>query len=127
MMPLLGNVAEIQNFLRITKINLWSNLATREGECIFIPLKIAMWKRYKNAVGGVVHAMIQIAVDSDLSAEWTAPPRSTHVHPGDVSHALIQQGERERLRKTPSSSSTTAWWWWRSVVIQQGFAKHREI
>ena len=27
MMPLLGNVAEIQNFLRITKINLWSNLA----------------------------------------------------------------------------------------------------
>ena len=29
MMPLLENVAEIQNFLRITKINLWSNLATR--------------------------------------------------------------------------------------------------
>ena len=27
---LLGNVAEIQNFLRITKINLWSNLARRE-------------------------------------------------------------------------------------------------
>ena len=26
---LLGNVAEIQNFLRITKINLWSNLATK--------------------------------------------------------------------------------------------------
>ena len=34
----LGNVAGIQNFLRITKINLWSNLATREGECIYIPL-----------------------------------------------------------------------------------------
>src|SRR6187399_1196411 len=31
------------------------------------------------------------------SAERTAPPRSTHVQPGDVSHALIQQGERERL------------------------------
>ena len=45
--------------------------ATREGEfeCIFIPLKIAMRKHYKNAVGGVVHAAIQIAVDSDLSAE----------------------------------------------------------
>ena len=28
-LPLLGDVAEIQNFLRITKINLWSNLATR--------------------------------------------------------------------------------------------------
>ena len=27
---LLGNVAEIQNFLRITKINLWSHLVTRE-------------------------------------------------------------------------------------------------
>ena len=26
---LLGNVAEIQNFLRITKINLWSTLETR--------------------------------------------------------------------------------------------------
>ena len=35
---LLENVAEIQNFLRITKINLWSNLATRGGECIYIPL-----------------------------------------------------------------------------------------
>ena len=66
--------------------------------------------------------MIQIT--GDPSAERTAPPRSTHVQPGDVSHALIQQGERERLRKTPSSSSTTAWWWWWSVAILQGFAKH---
>ena len=66
--------------------------------------------------------MIQIT--GDPSAERTAPPRSTHVQPGDVSHALIQQRERERLRKTPSSSSTTAWWWWRSVAILQGFAKH---
>ena len=48
------------------------------------------------------------------------------MQPGDVSHALIQQGERERLGKTPSSSSTTAWWWWRSAVLQQGFAKHYE-
>ena len=54
------------------------------------------------------------------------PPCSTHVQPGDVSRALIQQGERERLGKTPSSSSTTAWWWWRSAVLQQGFAKHCE-
>ena len=28
-LKVLGIVAEIQNFLRITKINLWSNLATR--------------------------------------------------------------------------------------------------
>ena len=38
-------------------------------ECIFIPLKIAKRKCYKNAVGGVVHAAIQIAFDSDLSVE----------------------------------------------------------
>ena len=76
-----------------------------------------------NGVDGVVLVVIQIT--GDPSAERTAPPRSTHVQPGDVSHALSQQGERERLRKTPSSSSTTAWWWWRSVAILQGFAKHR--
>ena len=66
--------------------------------------------------------MIQIT--GDPSAERTAPPRSTHVQPSDVSHALIQQGERERLGKTLSSSSTMAWWWWRSVAILQGYAKH---
>ena len=69
MMPLLGNVAEIQNFLRITKINLWRYEQRDRGDYIFIPLKIAMRKRYKNAVGGVVHAVIQITIDSDLSAE----------------------------------------------------------
>ena len=76
----------------------------------------------ENGVEGVVLVVIQIT--GHPSAERTAPPHSTHVQPGDVSHALIQQGERERLRKTPSSSSTTAWWWWRSVAILQGFAKH---
>ena len=38
-------------------------LATREGECIFIPFKIAKWKRYKNAVDGVVLVAIQIVED----------------------------------------------------------------
>ena len=71
-----------------------------------------MRKRCKNADEGVVLVAIQIAVDSDLSTERTVPPRSTHVQPDDVSRALIQQGEREKLGKTPSSSSTTAWWWW---------------
>ena len=70
-----------------------------------------MRKRYKNADEGVVLVAIQIAVDSDLSTERTVPPCSTHVQPDDVSRALIQQGERERLGKTPYSSSTTAWWW----------------
>ena len=77
-----------------------------------------------NGVDGVVLVVIQIT--DDPSAERTAPPCSTHVQPGDVSYALIQQGEKERLGKTPSSSSTTAWWWWRSVALQQGFAKHRK-
>ena len=31
-MLMLENVAEIQNFLRLTKINLWSTLATRGRE-----------------------------------------------------------------------------------------------
>ena len=76
----------------------------------------------ENGVDGVVLVVIQIT--DDPSVERTAPPCSTHVQPGDVSYALIQQGKKERLGKTPSSSSTTAWWWWRSVVLQQGFAKH---
>ena len=38
-------------------------LATRERECIFIPLKISKWKHYKNAVDGVVLAAIKIAED----------------------------------------------------------------
>ena len=48
----------------------------------------------ENGVEGVVLVVIQIT--GDPSAERTAPPRSTHVQPGDVSHALIQQGERGR-------------------------------
>ena len=39
------------------------------GECIFISLKIARRKRYKNAVGGVVHEAIQIAAESDLTTK----------------------------------------------------------
>ena len=82
-----------------------------------------MRKRCKNADEGVILVAIQIAVDSDLSAEQR---RLRVVQPGDVAYALIQQGEKERLGKTPSSSSTTAWWWWRSTGLQQGFAKHYE-
>ena len=35
---LLGNVAEIQNFLRNTKIYLWRDQQRVERECIYIPL-----------------------------------------------------------------------------------------
>ena len=100
-------------------------LATREREesASTYPCRSLSGSIQENRVEGVVLVVIQIT--EDPSAERTAPPRSTHVQPGDVSHALIQQGERERLGKTPSSRSTTAWWWWRSVAILQGFAKHR--
>ena len=50
-----------------------------------------------NGVDGVVLVVIQIT--DDPSDVRTAPPRSTHVQPGDVSHALIQQGEKERLER----------------------------
>ena len=49
----------------------------------------------ENGVDEVVLVVIQIT--DDPSAERTTPPRSTHVQPGDVSYALIQQGENERL------------------------------
>src|SRR3954464_12592029 len=121
MMPLLVNVAEIQNFPTCHQDLSMEKLATS----IQIHLHTfvdACGSVQVNGVDGVVLVVIQIT--DDPSAERTAPPRSTHVQPGDVSHALIQQGERERLRKTPSSISTTAWWWWRSMAILQGFAKH---
>ena len=64
--------------------------------------------------------MIQIT--DDPSAERTAPPCSTHIQPGDVSYALIQQGEKERLSKIAPTAARR-----RGVVgaavLQQGFAK----
>ena len=110
-------------FLRITKIYLWRDQQRGKESASTYPCRSLSGSVQVNGVDGVVLVVIQIT--GDPSVEQTAPPRSTHVQPGDVSHALIQQGERERLRKTPSSSSTTAWWWWRSVAILQGFAKHR--
>ena len=62
MVPLLGNVDQ-KKFLRVTKINLGDASNERERECIFIPLKIAKRKRYKNAVDGVVLTTIQIVED----------------------------------------------------------------
>ena len=54
MKRLLGNVAEIQNFLRITKINLWSNLATRGRRVHLHTLVDRKRKRYDNTVDVVV-------------------------------------------------------------------------
>src|SRR5918995_6925949 len=124
MMPLLGNVAEIQKISYMSPRSIYGETSNEGKESASTyPCRSLSGSVQENGVEGVVLVVIQIT--GDPSAERTAPPRSTHVQPGDVSHALIQQGERERLRKTPSSSSTTAWWWWRSVAILQGFAKHR--
>ena len=65
----MGIVAEIQKNSYVSPRSVYGETSNEREECIFIPLKIAMRKRYKNAVGGVVHAAIQIAVDSDLSVE----------------------------------------------------------
>ena len=64
MIPLLGNVAIIQNFpTHQQDPSRRFSQQERERECIFIPLKISKRKRYKNAVDGVVLAAIQIAED----------------------------------------------------------------
>ena len=65
-----------------------------------------------NGVDGVVLVVIQII--EDPSAERTAPPRSTHVQPDDVSHALIQQGERERLMEIQQHDGV--------VVVEQQYS-----
>ena len=66
---MLGNVVIIQKNSYVSPRSIYGETSNEREECIFIPLKIAMRKRYKNAVGGVVHTAIQIVVDSDLSAE----------------------------------------------------------
>ena len=67
--------------------------SNERGECCPSTLVDRKRKRYDNTVDVVVHL-------HDLSrsgTERTTPPRSAHVQPGDVSHALIQQGERESV------------------------------
>ena len=57
-------------------------------------------KRCKNADEGVILVAIQIAVDSDLSAEQRRLR---------VQHTYSPARGEEKLRE--SSGSTTAWWW----------------
>ena len=58
-----GERSNNSKFSYVSPRSIKEMLATRERECIFIPLKIAKRKRYKNAVDGVVLAAIQIAED----------------------------------------------------------------
>ena len=106
---LLGNVAEIQKISYESPRSIYRETSNEGKESASTyPCRSLSERVQENGVEGVVLVVIQIT--GDPSAERTAPRRSTHVQPDDVSHALIQQGERERLGKTPSSSSTTAWW-----------------
>ena len=60
---MLGIVVIIQKNSYVSPRSIQEMLPTRERECIFIPLKIAKRKIYKNTVDGVVLAAIQIAED----------------------------------------------------------------
>ena len=91
-MPLLGNIAEIQKISMHHQDQSMERLATRErgvhlhthedrdAEAL---QERGRWSRSRS--------------DSDRGRirskhRTTVPPRSTHVQPGDVSRALIQQG-----------------------------------
>ena len=58
-----GERSNNSKFSYVSPRSIQETLAMRERECIFIPLKIAKRKRYKNAVDGVILAAIQIAED----------------------------------------------------------------
>ena len=70
-------------------------------------MKIVMRKHYKNVVGGFVHAAIQIAVDSDLSAEQRRL-RVQHTYSRGRLLLLDPARGEEKLRE--KSYNTTAWW-----------------
>ena len=74
-------------------------LATRERCASTYPCRSLSGSIQENGVDGVVHAAIQIAVDSDLSAKRTAPPRSTHVRLGRRLLQLDPARGKERLMK----------------------------
>ena len=87
MMPLLGNVAEIQKISYVTPRSIYGETSNvREGSVSTYPCRSLSGSVQENEAEGVVLIVIQIT--GDPSAEWTAPLRSTHVQPGDVSHAL---------------------------------------
>ena len=71
-------------------------------------MKIAKRKRCKNADERVVLVAIQIAVDSDLSAE---PRRLRVQHTYSLGRLLLLDPARGEDKLRESSGSTTAWWW----------------
>ena len=80
-----------------------------------------MRKRYKNAVGGVVHAAIQIAVDSDLSTEQRRLRIQHTYNPGMYPPFLSSKGRGEVEGKLRQHDDVVVV---ELVVLRQGFAKH---
>ena len=76
----------------------------RERISIFIPLKIAKRKCYKNAEP---YSRRFKSRKIRSSAERMVPPCSTHIQPGNVSSFLILQGERSSWYSCRASPSTT--------------------
>ena len=68
-MPLLGNVAEIQNFPMSHQDLSMERLATRGRRVYLHTLEDRETEALKNVNEGVVHEAIQIATESDLSTE----------------------------------------------------------
>ena len=78
MMPLLGNVAEIQKFSYVTPRSIYRE-TSNEGKksASTYPCRSLSGSVQENGVEGVVLVVIQIT--EDPSAERTAPPHSTHI------------------------------------------------
>ena len=108
---MLGNIAEIQNFLRITKINLWSLLATSEDSVSTYP------RRPKaEAFSNTVDVVERLRDPTDPSTERMAPPRSAHVQLNDVPRTPIQQSFTGEFRQHDSVMTVMM------LLPTQGFA-----
>jgi hypothetical protein len=93
----------------------------RERECIFIPLKIAKRKRYKNAVDGVVLEAILITEDP-IQAPNGRRLRVQHTYsPGTSPPSWSSKGEGEVEGELRQHDGVVVE---ELVVLRQGFAKH---
>ena len=81
-MPLLGNVVISKKILRTRKIMVMHS--NERGECCLRTLLDHKRKRYDN----VVDVVERLHDPTDPSTECTAPPRSAHVHLGDIPRTL---------------------------------------
>ena len=98
MMPLLGNVAEIQKISYESPRSIYGETSNeREGSASTYPCRSLSGSVQENGVEGVVLVVIQIT--GDPSAERTAPPRSTHVRDGRRLLLLDPARGKERLMK----------------------------